>query len=402
MPISLSRPSRSPIGFLLLWLVPVWLLSSCGSQPTPVPTPVAIDPPTISDPKISAPTPQEPGQEIGISVDVSSASGAILSYDWRADGGEIVRGQGSPAITYRTPEEPGIYNVRVAVKWDNSSVEKITTIRVEESAVAVAVELPTDTPGSILEEEASKATPLLPPTTRQPTDIPQPTDTPIPEPTNTPLPTPTPTATIDADPTMYDNFNSPANEGSLNQSLWYDWSDGSSQVIQQNGILIITRSPKPDTSAGLDAVKYSNFALNKSLFFEAKLMMESSKAPESHVFILLGSNLPTQDYSDCTLGGDGYPEQAWVGCNYVHAGESIYSEGKSVAYNTWHTVQIAVDPATMMFNYYIDDQLIGSYAPENVEKLRDAKFTLNVGVYGETSETFVGYIDDVRIGQLGQ
>jgi branched-chain amino acid transport system substrate-binding protein len=81
---------------------------------------------------ISDPTPQEPGKEVGISVDVSSAGGVTLTYTWNADGGEIVRGQGSPAITYRVPEEPGTYNVRVKVEWDGQSVEKVTTIQVED------------------------------------------------------------------------------------------------------------------------------------------------------------------------------------------------------------------------------------------------------------------------------
>ncbi len=116
--------TTTPIrNFLLLTSIFFILVSACTS-PT-------IEPPTISDPMISDPTPQEPGKEVGISIDVSSAGGATLTYTWNADGGEIVRGQGSPAITYRVPEEPGTYNVRVKVEWDGQSVEKVTVIQVE-------------------------------------------------------------------------------------------------------------------------------------------------------------------------------------------------------------------------------------------------------------------------------
>jgi oligopeptide transport system substrate-binding protein len=108
---------------LLFLTVLLGLITACTS-PT-------AEPPTISDPMISDPTPQEPGKEVGISIDVSSAGGATLTYTWNADGGEIVRGQGSPAITYRVPEEPGTYNVRVKVEWDGQSVEKVTVIQVE-------------------------------------------------------------------------------------------------------------------------------------------------------------------------------------------------------------------------------------------------------------------------------
>ncbi|MDM8519658.1 hypothetical protein QUF64_06395 [Anaerolineales bacterium HSG6] len=47
---------------------------------------------------------QQPGEEIGISIEIASTGGVTMNYTWSADGGEIVRGQGSPAITYRNKE----------------------------------------------------------------------------------------------------------------------------------------------------------------------------------------------------------------------------------------------------------------------------------------------------------
>jgi hypothetical protein len=151
----------------LIMIIVLSLLAACTS-PT-------AEPPTISDPMISDPTPQEPGKEVGISIDVSSAGGVTLTYTWNADGGEIVRGQGSPAITYRVPEEPGTYNVRVKVEWDGQSVEKVTTIQV-------------------VDGETVKQSPTA--TSLSPTNTPNPTDTP-PPPTSTPIPahTPQPTET---------------------------------------------------------------------------------------------------------------------------------------------------------------------------------------------------------------
>lgn len=149
-----------PTGLILL--VTLSALVGCTSSPP-------IDPPSISDPMISDPTPQEPGKEVGISIDVVSTGGVTLDYTWNADGGEIVRGQGSPAITYRVPEKPGTYNIRVQVTWDGQSVEKVTTIQVS--------------------EENSYPTP--------PNDISEPTaDMPTTQPSNTIEPTNTPTNTL--------------------------------------------------------------------------------------------------------------------------------------------------------------------------------------------------------------
>jgi hypothetical protein len=107
----------------------------------------AVQPPLISEPKVDARIPLKPGEEAGISVDVFSTIGTSLIYTWYADGGEIVRGQGSPAITYRAPDKSGIYNVRVAVKWDGQTLEKATSIKVEEESTPTPMlQSLTDTP----------------------------------------------------------------------------------------------------------------------------------------------------------------------------------------------------------------------------------------------------------------
>jgi hypothetical protein len=160
---------RLSLGLLVLTIILVWVVTGCsGKTPTPV---AAVQPPVISEPKVGAPTPLNPGEEAGISVDVSKATGVTLTYTWIVDGGEIVRGQESPAITYCAPEEPGTYNVRVVVGWDDQSVERAISIKVEEE--------PTPTPTS-------------PPPTETPT--PAAIDTPVPADTPASTDTPTPTA----------------------------------------------------------------------------------------------------------------------------------------------------------------------------------------------------------------
>jgi hypothetical protein len=151
-----------PLGLFILTTILVGGVAGCqGRTPTPI---AEVKPPVISDPKVGAPTPLKPGQEAGIFIEVSCPTGITLTYTWYADGGEIVRGQESPAITYRAPDTSGTYNVRVVVNWDGHSVEKTTFITVEEGPT------PTSTP-------------------RPPTEAPSLT------PTDTPSPTPeTPTA----------------------------------------------------------------------------------------------------------------------------------------------------------------------------------------------------------------
>jgi len=150
---------RSLLGQLVLVVIFAWVFVGCnGSEPTPTatvqpteaPTPVAaVQPPEISEPKISTSTSLKPRKEIGIAVDVSAVTGITLNYDWQVDDGQIVKGQESPAITYRTPEKPGIYQISVRVSWDGQSVTKTAFITVEaEPTPTPDLEPPTDTPAS--------------------------------------------------------------------------------------------------------------------------------------------------------------------------------------------------------------------------------------------------------------
>ena len=126
---------------------------------------------------------------------------------------------------------------------------------------------PTDTP------VPPTATPVLPTDTPVPTSTPRPTATPVP-PTNTPVPTatPQPTPTMDADPTVYDNFNNPANEGGYNTDLWELWHLAG-RVAQQDGVLMFTQRGKPEDGTYLGARKDYDVSLDSPTFFEARLML---------------------------------------------------------------------------------------------------------------------------------
>jgi hypothetical protein len=203
IPAPKTRIKFSPVS-LLVAAVLVLLVGAIASpfaldylSVRQAPTPTAtVQPPVVGDLKVSAPAPLKPGEEVVIFIEVSRAAGATLIYTWIAHGGQIVGGQGSPAITYLAPDEPGTYNVGVVVEWDGGRVEKTTSIKVELP--------PTDTP--------------VPPTD---TLVP-PTDTPVP-PTDTPTPT-TLTPTPLSSSASVVNANSvdqpPMIDGRLDEEVW--------------------------------------------------------------------------------------------------------------------------------------------------------------------------------------
>jgi len=267
------------------------------------------------------------------------------------------------------------------------------------AATSVAMPRPTAT------LVAPTSTPVPPTVTPAPTSTPRPTATPVP-PTDTPMPTatPQPTPMMDADPTVYDNFNNPANEGGYNKSLWEPWGwwgeEGqvAYQVAQQNGMLLVTQeSEEGGPCIRLGARKYNDVRLDTPTFFEAELMVSPDKFA-GDVRLQLHADLP---------GG-----KWWLSSGSIHGyygalcndGLSPKQEGhwydvgsKPVDLGTWHTFRIEVDPAMMTFTYYIDGQMVGSHVPVDAEELKKSIFDLVIGVCGGE---VTGYIDDVRVGPV--
>jgi len=105
-------PSGQPMGFV-----------PAQTVPTPV----------VSEPAVSVPQPVNPGAEIGISIRVDSVGGTELTYEWVLTEGKILEGEGTSAITYQAPIEPGTYSIRVKVTSADVTIERSTFINVDEA-----------------------------------------------------------------------------------------------------------------------------------------------------------------------------------------------------------------------------------------------------------------------------
>ncbi len=117
-----------------------------ATMPTSAPTPV------VSEPAISVPLPVEPGEQIGVSIRVDSVAGMDIAYEWiPSEGtGTILQGQGTNAITYQAPAEPGTYSIRAKVTTADAVIERSTFITVHEVETPRAMSADTPTAASTL------------------------------------------------------------------------------------------------------------------------------------------------------------------------------------------------------------------------------------------------------------
>jgi hypothetical protein len=241
------------------------------------------------------------------------------------------------------------------------------------------------------------------------TATPQATHTP--ELTPTRPPTSSSATASDGDPDLYDDFDNLSYDSSFDRSQWVLWADSQGEIGQQDGVLMASLDIQSDTSAGvtLGAREYDGFELRElaadgAIFLEAKLML-SEDHHAGNVQLHLGADLENDRewFSECNVMG--YEDDSvWARCfdtRWPWQDEYGYdAKEKRVDLGTWHKVRIELDPDSMAFTYFIDGQSVGSHIPADADDLREADFSISVGVWGPSSGRVTGYIDDVRIGKV--
>ncbi len=201
---------------------------------------------------------------------------------------------------------------------------------------------------------------------------------------------PAPTPTMDADSTVYDNFNNPTYDGVYNYTLWnLRTDDPAGFATQRDGALKLVVSGGKE--AGLEPLRYRGMKLETPFFFETRVQRNGGLGFGSGGFyVICGLSRP--------------PEQTSAGCAWWDVGSSdprSVSTGMNVAADSWHTLRTEIEPATMAFTCYIDGQQVLSGIPSNADELRGATFELELfdDNRDQSSEAF-SYFDDVRIGPL--
>jgi hypothetical protein len=201
---------------------------------------------------------------------------------------------------------------------------------------------------------------------------------------------------MDADPTVYDNFNNPAYDGSYRDDLWvFSTDDPEASATQGDGVL------KLSVSAG-EAVRltlrhYNGFILETPIFFEARFRLGPARGPY-HYLLGFRDQLSTVFSADCSILVD--PEQPNLHCKWNEPNALVATEPMDVARRTWYTLRIEVDPSTMEFTYFVDGQQVLAEVPASADRLMTSQFELDFAIwnYSESSETAIVYLDDVRVG----
>lgn len=202
-------------------------------------------------------------------------------------------------------------------------------------------------------------------------------------------------------PKSYDDFENPAFAGQFNPELWEPWEDlNKCNVGQEDGALRFSCT-QPEGS-GLNALRYEDVEFGQIGFVEARLKLDSNlSAGHGAVSVLLSNSLDS--WAECGLDREPELKQAQLSCSVASYRNDTFSEeyranAPSVAYGTWHTVRIEMDPDSGEYTFFVEGQPIGAHTPADIKNLRSAQFQAQLRVYLEDGSLVTGYLDDIRIG----
>jgi hypothetical protein len=211
------------------------------------------------------------------------------------------------------------------------------------------------------------------------------------------------------DPTIYDNFDNPAYDGSFNPLIWSS-SDPNTfvQFRQQAGALMVTNTPSANPQG-------ESFFVNRPRFrswqqmqqIEVRFKVSSDRSGGWSPVQLTSWTEEVNGHPwfvSCTQAGAANLAQASFGCYiFIRQGNSYPSEYSTpelfVNYDTWHTVRMEFDPHTANIRFYLDNALIGSHTPADAAALRvNDRMIVAITVWGaEPNSSATRYVDDVRI-----
>ena len=183
---------------------------------------------------------------------------------------------------------------------------------------------------------------------------------------------------------IYDNFDDPKYDGSLNNLLWTreDQTLSTAKVIQQDGILMISDMENTvGQGALLTLSKWQNPTFG---FLEARIKVHYESGSNGNLALDGVSPSLKEGWTEMSLTPD--------------AGHAImrvlgFAQAR-VENDTWYILRIEYDDKNNVLSFFLDGKLVTSYeAPNKIESLIP-----QINLWHPEGGSGVGYIDYVAIG----
>lgn len=196
---------------------------------------------------------------------------------------------------------------------------------------------------------------------------------------------------------FFDDFKNETYDGAFDAELW-DVAEQDTEpciIKQEKGEMYFSLAQSA-RNMGCHLKSKTNWKLSDISQIESRLKLTKGK----------GDAFSGVEISIASVDSDW-----WISCHiakykndppYLNCWTPLWDEpqnpgGVGGSFNRWRTFRMDIDAVTMTFIFYIDDLYYAKYTPPNADTLKDDRYNVNVGVYGEVGTVAEGFVDYVRL-----
>ena len=96
----------------------------------------------------------------------------------------------------------------------------------------------------------------------------------------------------------------------------------------------------------------------------------------------------------CGIQGGQSKNTASILCNTA---DGFSTTVVKVLYDTWYLVRFEVDSENETITFFVDEQNIGKYIPQNISELKNAEYSLILDGSSSNDGSLTGSFDDVQL-----
>jgi serine/threonine protein kinase len=208
------------------------------------------------------------------------------------------------------------------------------------------------------------------------------------------------------DPTLYDDFNNPAFDSSFNTDLWSE-SCASSDYVQGDGVLSINFGVQSNqVNCNLFSQKSYRVSIKDVGQLQARIKAaqgyQGNTTVEAIQFRAMDP-LSGREAWASLCGLKTFPGSGAQALFKINRYTSPTSPGTAqverviaARTETWYTFRLAVDPASLKVECFVDDLLLGSAIPDSYYKPTAPDFQRELAGYADVGGSGTYTIDDVR------
>lgn len=209
-------------------------------------------------------------------------------------------------------------------------------------------------------------------------------------------------------PVIYDSFINARCDGSYNPNLWQPASRGTTQIIQQEGVLVLANTiPSAPDDDGV-VLHLNNWSEPVFGFFEARILISKQKSQGTNGMLALNVYVNEKlDDEAPTINPRGWVQ---IGLTYGSYGSTLLvneENGQSTqtwaALDTWYTIRIEFNERTNSFEFFWDDQFVTSVSIDNLVQSMPETSSLElvpaIQLWHNSDTALTAYLDYVRISR---